>query len=339
MNRFTSKDKTPHGSQPVPADTSRLSGHIPGDWAGERVDRALARLFPDFSRARHQAWIRQGRVRVDGGLPRPRDKVRGGEIVEVDVVLETDHDCTPEDIPLDIVHEDESLLVVNKPAGLVVHPGAGNRQGTLLNALLHHAPELASVPRAGIVHRLDKDTSGLLVVARTLSAQHHLSRQIRARAFRREYLALVNGVLTGGGTVDVPLGRHRVQRTRMAVRDGGRAAVTHYRVAERFRAHSLLRVMLETGRTHQIRVHLAHIRHALVGDPVYGGRLRLPPACAPALAEALRGFRRQALHAAALAVTHPVSGESLAWHVPLPADMDALLVALRADRVAADDHA
>lgn len=326
MNRFPPKDKAQTGRVRL------LTGHIPEACAGERLDKALAQLFPDYSRARLQEWIRDGQVRVEGACPRPRDKVRGGERVEVEAVQPLDDHHAPQPLPLDILHEDEALLVVNKPAGMVVHPGAGNREGTLLNALLHHAPELAGLPRAGIVHRLDKDTSGLLVVARTLPAHHHLTAQIQARSFRREYLAVVNGVLTGGGTVDAPIGRHAMQRTRMAVREGAREAVTHYRVMERFRAHTLLRISLETGRTHQIRVHMAHIRHALVGDPVYGGRLRLPPACGEALTGILREFRRQALHAAGLAVSHPLSGEPCGWRAPLPPDMERLLAGLRADR-------
>ncbi len=308
-----------------------LSANIPPEMAGERLDKALARLFPDFSRMSLTQWIREGHVQVDSATWRPRDKVRGGEQVRLRVAREEKTGCAAQDIPLDIVHEDEALLVIDKPAGLVVHPGAGNPQDTLMNALLHHAPELAALPRAGIVHRLDKDTSGLLVVARSLQARKHLEEQIAARTFEREYHALVNGMMTSGGTIDAPIGRHPHQRTRMAVREGGRAAVSHYRVMERLRVHTLVKVMLETGRTHQIRVHMAHIRHPLVGDPVYGGRLRLPPDCGAALRGILRGFRRQALHAARLAVTHPLSGERLSWESPWPADMTALLEALRED--------
>ncbi len=318
-------------SGPETLPLQRLSGQIPETLAGQRLDKALACLFPDFSRARLQQWIREGQVLVNDACPRPRDRVRGGETVMIRAELQVETNAQAEAIPLDIVYQDEALLVINKPPGLVVHPGAGNREGTLLNALLHHAPELAAVPRAGIVHRLDKDTSGLLVVARTLSAQHSLTAQIQARSFQREYRAVVNGVMTAGGSITAPIGRHRVQRTRMMVRDDGREAVTHYRVLERFRAHTSIRVMLETGRTHQIRVHMAHIRAPLVGDPVYGGRLRLPPACPPPLASALRAFRRQALHAASLSIEHPGTGERLAWEAPLPEDMAQLLAALRHD--------
>ncbi len=309
-----------------------LQGRIPPEWAGERLDKVLARLFDDYSRACLQHWLKQGWVTVEGHPRRGRDKVAGGEQVVVDAPLEAEVSWRPEVFPLSVVYEDEALLVIDKPPGLVVHPGAGNRHGTLLNALLHHAPELAQLPRAGIVHRLDKGTSGLLVVARTLAAHHALTAQLRRREFRREYRALVCGVLTGGGTVKAPIGRHPVQRTRMAVREGGRPAVTHYRVEERFRAHTWLRVLLETGRTHQIRVHMAHLRHPVVGDLVYGGRLRLPPQCSPALAEVLRGLRRQALHAARLSLTHPERGTPMHWESPLPEDLADLLAALRADR-------
>ena len=232
---------------------------------------------------------------------------------------------------LDVVYEDADLLVINKPAGLVVHPGAGNASGTLMNGLLAHAPQLESLPRAGIVHRLDKDTSGLLLVAKSLPAHTALVRALAERAISRQYLAICNGVLTGGGTIDAAIGRHPVDRTRMAVRDAGRPAVTHYTVIERFRAHTYVRVILETGRTHQIRVHFAYRRHALVGDPVYGGRLALPAGASEALRDALRGFRRQALHAARLELRHPVTAEDLGFEVPPPADCDRLLQALRED--------
>jgi 23S rRNA pseudouridine1911/1915/1917 synthase len=317
----------------------RLVARVPEALAGTRIDRALAQLFPEYSRARLQQWLREGHVWVDRQKARSvRDKVRGGEEVEVDAAVNIEGDWQPEPLPLVIVYEDEALLVINKAAGMVVHPAAGNRAGTLLNALLHHAPELAGVPRAGIVHRLDKDTSGLLVVARTLSAQHALAAQIQSRAFSREYQAVVTGVLTAGGEVDAPIGRHPSQRTRMAVVQRGRHAVTHYRVMERFRAHTHIGVKLETGRTHQIRVHMAHLRHPIVGDPVYGGRLRMPPACSPELQATLQSFRRQALHAWRLSIVHPVTGQSMEWCAPLPADMTRLLEALRGDMVAARIH-
>lgn len=309
----------------------RLTATIPHEMAGMRLDQALALLFPDYSRARLQYWIRNSQVMVDDRQLRPRDKVQGGEAVELIATADEVIKWQAEPIPLDIIHEDEALLVINKPAGLVVHPGAGNQAGTLLNALLGYAPELAAVPRAGIVHRLDKDTSGLMVVARTLTAHKHLVDQLQARTLKREYEAIVCGVMTAGGEVNVPVGRHPVHRTRMAVGDRGKTAVTHYRVIDRFRAHTHIRVRLETGRTHQIRVHMAHIHYPIVGDAQYGGRLRLPKGASPALIESLRGFKRQALHAIQIGLQHPVTGEWGQWEVSLPPDMAGLLRVLRAD--------
>lgn len=308
-----------------------LSAAIPEEMAGSRLDQALAGLFPDYSRSRLQAWIRAGCVEVDGRRLRPRDRVEGGEQVRLRAELEANDNWEGQPIHLDIVHEDDALLVINKPAGLVVHPAAGNPDSTLVNALLHHAPELARVPRAGLVHRLDKDTSGLLVVARTLGAHTRLVEQLQARTMGREYEAVCVGVLTGGGKVDAPIGRHPVQRKRMAVVLNGKPAVTHYRVAERFRGHTRIRVRLETGRTHQVRVHMAHIRHPLLGDPVYGGRLQLPPGATEPLVEALRAFRRQALHAWRLSLIHPATGEAVSWEAPLPDDMVRLIEVLRED--------
>lgn len=308
-----------------------LESRVPSELSGQRFDQALAQLFPDYSRSRLTQWIKQGRALLDGEAARPRDAVAGGQRVSLDVPEETLTEMAPEALPLEIVHEDAQLIVVNKPAGLVVHPGAGNRAGTLQNALLHHAPELAQVPRAGLVHRLDKDTSGLLAVARTLEAHTRLVAELQARKFEREYFAVASGVMTGGGTVDAPIKRHATDRLRMSVHEGGREAVTHYRVLKRFRAHSYVSVRLETGRTHQIRVHLAHIRYPLVGDAVYGRRLSLPPGATPHLKEALQSFRRQALHAARLGLTHPLSGERMQWEAPLPADLRELLAALEDD--------
>ena len=304
---------------------------VPSELAGQRFDQALARLFPEYSRSRLTQWIKDGHVLLDGKPARPRDAVIGGQRVALTAVAEALTTVTPEDLPLDIAYEDATLIVVNKPAGLVVHPGAGNRAGTLQNALLHHAPELVEVPRSGLVHRLDKDTSGLLVVARTLEAHTKLVAALQAREFEREYLAVVNGVMTGGGTVDAPLGRHATDRLRMSVREDGRTAVTHYRVVKRYRAHTQVAVQLETGRTHQIRVHLAHIRYPIVGDPVYGRRLTLPPAATAHLKEVLQGFRRQALHAHRLGLVHPMSGEPVSWEAPPPADMQSLMAALSDD--------
>ena len=308
---------------------------IPVEHAGERLDRSLAQLFPEFSRSQLQKWLKQGWITVDGAVPAPRAAVLGGEAVLLRAELVAEGPVQAQPIALDIRHEDDALIIVNKPADLVVHPGAGNADGTLQNALLHHDPALAAVPRSGIVHRLDRETSGLMVVARTLQAHKHLVDQLQARTMGREYLALVTGTFTAGGHVDAPIGRHPRDRVRMAVREGGRAAVTHYRIEERFPAHTLLRCRLETGRTHQIRVHMAHIRHPLVGDPVYGGRLRLPKGTTEEVAAALRGFRRQALHAETLSLTHPVSGESTTWSAPVPADLEALAEVLRRHRDAA----
>ena len=318
--------------KPVPhAPAPPRESEIPPELAGQRFDQALARLFPEYSRSRLSQWIKDGRVLLDAAPVRPRDPVMAGQRVRLTVVEEPLSEVQPEDLPLDLVYEDAALMVVNKPAGLVVHPGAGNRAGTLQNALLHHAPELAQVPRCGIVHRIDKDTSGLLAVARTLESHTRLVAALQAREFEREYIAVTNGVMTGGGSVDAPIGRHPTDRLRMSIREGGREAVTHYRVLKRFRAHTQVAVRLETGRTHQIRVHLAHIRYPLVGDPVYGRRLMLPPRATPRLTDALKSFRRQALHAARLGLDHPLSGEHMSWDAPLPQDMQELLDALAED--------
>ncbi|MFZ5653767.1 MAG: 23S rRNA pseudouridine(1911/1915/1917) synthase RluD [Pseudomonadota bacterium] len=311
--------------------TVRRRAQIPSALGGSRLDQAAAALWADFSRARLQAWIEAGALLVDGGRRRRRDLVLGGEWLELDARVEAAGDWERQAVPFRLVHEDAELLVVDKPAGVVVHPAAGNRDRTLLNGLLLHCPALRALPRAGIVHRLDKDTTGLLVVAKTLRAHTSLVAQLRARSVRREYDALVRGRVIGGGTVTAPIGRHPSARTRMAVVRGGREAVSHYRILRRFPAHTLLRVSLETGRTHQIRVHLAHLGHPLVGDPVYGGRLQIPAGAGAATEAALRGFRRQALHAARLALRHPGSGEEMSWEAPLPADFAALLAALAGD--------
>jgi 23S rRNA pseudouridine1911/1915/1917 synthase len=315
--------------------TGLLEARIPDDLRGQRLDQTLPQLFPDFSRTRLRAWIDAGRVQVDGATPKPRDVVRGGEIVRVEPIEEPQVAVAPESIALDVVHEDESLLVIAKPAGLVVHPGAGNPRSTLQNALLARDPALVNLPRAGIVHRLDKETSGLLVVARTAAAHLKLTRALAGHEVEREYEAVVVGVMTAGGTVDAPIDRHPVDRLKMAVRASGREAQTHYRVAERFRAQTHVRVRLETGRTHQIRVHMAHIGYPLVGDPVYGRRLVLPRGATPELVDLLKGFRRQALHAAKLSFVHPKTGKPVAFSAPLPADFETLLAALRADVKAA----
>ena len=302
---------------------------IPPELAGQRLDQALARMFPEYSRSRLKAWLLDGALIVDGGSPRPREAVVGGETVTLRIEAEVAVAAEPEPIPLGVVFEDDTLLVINKPAGLVVHPGAGNASGTMMNALLHHAPQLETVPRAGIIHRLDKETSGLLIVAKTLPAHTALVRMLADREIARFYLAVCNGMLTGGGTINEPIGRHAVDRKRMCVRDDGRSAITHYTVIERFPAHTYIKVKLETGRTHQIRVHFAYRRHALTGDQVYGGRLALPKGASARLVDTLRGFRRQALHAAKIEFEHPVTQQPISFEAPPPEDMLDLLDALR----------
>ncbi len=308
---------------------------IPDERAGQRLDQALAALLPDYSRSRLKGWIESGEIRVNGAMRRPRDKVSGGESISLEAILDEATVAEPQAMALELAHEDRHLWVVNKPAGLVVHPGAGNPDRTLQNALLALDPQLAVLPRAGIVHRLDKDTSGLLIVARSVAAHTALVRMLGERAIHREYEAVCRGVMTAGGTVDAPIDRHPVDRVRMAVREGGRAAVSHYRVIKRFRAHTHLRVQLETGRTHQIRVHLSHIGFPLVGDRVYGGRLALPKGATEDLRAALRAFPRQALHAARLRFEHPVTGQPVECAAPLPSDLRDLLAALARDAAAA----
>ena len=310
-------------------ESARYALRVDSSLAGSRLDQALARLLPDLSRSRLQQWIEAGQVLVDDAPRRCRDKVWGGESIRVEATLKALDGCAAQEIPLALVYEDEHLLVIDKPAGLVVHPAAGNPDGTLLNALLHHAPALAALPRAGIVHRLDKDTSGLLVVAKTLKAHKSLVEQLRLRQVHREYRALVSGRLVAGGRIEAPIGRHPTQRTKMAVVANGRPSVTHYRVLESFPGHTLLAVELETGRTHQIRVHMAHLRRPLVGDPVYAGRPRPAPGYGAEASAALQRFPRQALHAIRLGLIHPELGESMDWQVAMAADLDQLLRCLR----------
>jgi 23S rRNA pseudouridine1911/1915/1917 synthase len=310
----------------------QLQAIAPDSLFGKRLDQAIAEMFPDYSRSRLKEWILAGNVSINSEvIDKPREKLHGGELIDIDAVLEIQERHAAQNINLNIVFEDEYILVINKPAGLVVHPGAGNANGTVLNALLSHAPDIASVPRAGIVHRLDKDTTGLMVIAKTVPAQTHLVEQLQARKISREYEAVAYGTMVAGGYVDEPIGRHPTKRTSMAVREGGKPALTHYRVKEKFRAHTHLRLKLESGRTHQIRVHMSHLRFPLIGDPLYGGRPRLPKAAGPELIETLRGFKRQALHAAQLELTHPITGEWLSWQAPLPEDMQNLLKVLRED--------
>lgn len=313
------------------SETENFEAVVPDEWAGERVDQALAKLFPDYSRSRLQTWLKEGQILVNGQVKRAKDKVLGGEQVKLQVILSSENVWEAEAIPLNIIYEDEQLLIINKPANMVVHPAAGNFSGTMLNALLHHAPELEVIPRAGIVHRLDKETSGLLVVARTLTAQKLLVEQLQARSFLREYDAIVTGLVIAGSSINEPIGRHPVSRKKMAVNEKGKSAITHYRVSERFRSFTKLTVKLETGRTHQIRVHMTHIGHPLLGDPVYGGRFQLPARCDDVFEQVLRKFKRQALHARHLGLIHPATNEFIEWDIEMPQDMITLQNALRLD--------
>ncbi len=309
--------------------TIHLTATIPSELDGLRLDMALARLFPSYSRARLQQWIRQGQVQVNQQPWRGKDKVYSAQQIEVNATLAATIPWHAQVMDLNLVYADDDILVVNKPAGLVVHPGAGNPEHTLVNALLHYDSTLSTLPRAGIVHRLDKDTTGLLVVARSLPAQTQLTAQIQEHRVQREYLALVSGVLTAGGTIEAPLGRHPIRRIQRAVLDHGKHAITHFRVLERFNAHTLVRVFLETGRTHQIRVHMAHIGYPIVGDPLYGGGLKLPKQCSEAATTALKSFKRQALHAHQLSFHHPISGQELSFTAPIPDDFAFLLEKLK----------
>lgn len=316
------------------SDMIQRAAEVPFELGGQRLDQIAAQLFPEHSRSRLAGWIKDGRLTVDGAVLRPRDIVHSGAQLVLEAEQEAQGEWLAQDIELEIVYEDEHILVIDKPAGLVVHPAAGHQDGTLLNALLYHVPDIANVPRAGIVHRLDKDTTGLMVVAKTLESHTKLVAQLQARSVSRIYEAIVIGVITSGGTIDAPIGRHGVQRQKMAVVDAGKVAVSHYRVLERFRAHTHTRVKLETGRTHQIRVHMSHIGYPLVGDPVYGGRFRIPPVASQTLVQTLREFPRQALHARFLELDHPATGVRMKWESPLPEDFLWLLSLLRQDREA-----
>lgn len=316
----------------------KLDAIIPETLNGLRVDQALAQLFSEYSRGQLTKWIKAGDVMLNQQGCRPKDAVRTGDQIEI-AAQQVIHDDNwqAEPIALDIIYEDDDVLIINKAAGMVVHPGAGNQNGTMVNALLAHVPQLTHIPRAGIVHRIDKDTTGLLMVAKSLQAHHSLISQLQQRTVIREYQAIACGVFTAGGTVDAPIGRHHVDRKRMAVTQNGKPAVTHYRIEERFRAHTHLRCKLETGRTHQIRVHMAHIRHPLLGDPLYGGRFKTPRGMTESCLNTLQNTRRQALHAGLLGFDHPTTGEPVSWQIPLPDDMQQLLKLLRVDAASHTD--
>ncbi|MBU0654572.1 MAG: 23S rRNA pseudouridine(1911/1915/1917) synthase RluD [Gammaproteobacteria bacterium] len=302
---------------------------VPPEMDGQRLDQVVASLCPQYSRSQLQKWIKAGHILVDDKVLKPKDRLTGGEAIIINAVHEVQTEFEPESIELDIVYEDDAIMVINKPTGLVVHPAAGNWSGTLVNALLHHNPSLEMLPRAGIVHRLDKETTGLMVVAKTLEAHTKLVALLQDRDVSREYLALVFGKVVAGSTIEANIGRHHVDRKKQAVTDSGKEAITHYRVEERFPHHTLLRVSLETGRTHQIRVHLSWKHMPIVGDPTYGGRPRVPAGISDELREALQSFPRQALHATKLGLVHPESGEYMEWEVPVPEDMVELLDSLR----------
>ncbi len=311
------------------ADRIEERAQVPDERRGTRFDQVAAELFPDYSRSRLQEWIKSGDLTVDSQPRKAKEKLLGGETLTLIAEMEAQGEWEAEPIELDIRYEDDDILVINKPAGLVVHPAAGNRTGTLLNGLLHHNPDLIQIPRAGIVHRLDKDTTGLMVVAKTLQAQTDLVAQLQERTVSREYEAVVQGTMTGGGRVEATIGRHPRQRQKMAVVDfGGKEAITHYRLMTRFEHYTHVRLKLETGRTHQIRVHMAHIGYPLVGDSTYAGRFKIPKGCSRDMIEKMREFPRQALHAAALGLIHPVTGEYMEWQAERPDDFEDLLTLL-----------
>lgn len=309
---------------------------VTDEQAGQRIDQVLSQLLPDYSRSKIKQWVLDGQVQLNQAPTQNKKKLQAGDVIDIKVETSPTEGTVAQAIPLNIVHEDESLLIIHKPAGMVVHPGAGNPDGTLVNALCHHDPALGHLPRAGLIHRLDKDTSGLLIVAKTLGCHTHLVQAMQARLIERHYQCIVNGVMIAGGTIESKIERHPRQRTKMAVSDEGKDAVTHYTIHQKFRAHTHLDVKLDTGRTHQIRVHMQHLRHPILGDPTYGGRPHFPPACSAELKATLQAFKRQALHAYQIALQHPITGERCQWTVDLPADMQALRDALAQD---ARDHA
>ncbi|CAH9016640.1 23S rRNA pseudouridine(1911/1915/1917) synthase RluD [Candidatus Nitrosacidococcus sp. I8] len=302
---------------------------IPLELEGKRLDQTLAQIFPAYSRTRLQMWLKNGQVKINDTSARPRDIVSGGESVILHAEVETETEWKPQPLPLHIIYEDEALIIINKPANLVVHPAAGNYDGTLVNGLLNYAPELEAIPRAGLIHRLDKDTTGLLVIAKTIPAHTNLVQQLQNYQIHREYRAITTGVITSGGVIRAPIARHPIDRKRMSVNDSGKPAVTYYRVLSRFQSHTYAACFLETGRTHQIRVHLAYINYPLLGDPVYGRRLQIPEKSNEMLTDRLRNFKRQALHAVRLELTHPLNGQNMAWEAPLPEDMKNILTLLK----------
>ncbi len=296
---------------------------------GQRIDKTVATLLPEYSRSRLNRWLKEGRILINGKTCQSKDKVKCGDILQVKPALdETEIDDKPQDIPLNIIFEDDDIIVINKPCGLVVHPGAGNQSNTLLNALLHHHPSLNTLPRAGIIHRIDKDTTGLLIIAKSLNAHHKLTQMMQEKLIKRRYLALVNGLIIAGNTIHTYMARSIKNRLKMAVSISGKEAITHYRVKTKFNNHSLLDVELETGRTHQIRVHMAHIGHPIVGDQLYGKRNYLPKNAQESLINQLQQFKHQALHAYELSLAHPISNEPLSFKAPIPEDFNSLLSSL-----------
>ncbi|MGE8541980.1 MAG: 23S rRNA pseudouridine(1911/1915/1917) synthase RluD [Acinetobacter sp.] len=328
-----SEDADNHTSDSTATRLS-LQFQLDDSFFGQRIDQVAATVWPDFSREKLKQWLKEGHLLVNGNSVKPKYKSEGDELLTLEVELEAQTRSLPEDIPLDIVYEDDDIIVINKPVGMVVHPGAGNGSGTLVNALLHHYPKSVELTRAGLVHRIDKDTSGLLVVAKNLEAQFSLSKQLAKKSVYRVYDLVAYGAIIAGGTIDEPIKRHPIDRIKMAILPGGKEAVTHYNVKERFQNFTRIQARLETGRTHQIRVHFSYIGHGLVGDPVYMNRVRVPAGASPLLAETLRAFKRQALHAAKLGLVHPRSGEEMLFEAPWPEDLTNLVEVLRTENKA-----
>ena len=307
----------------------KLNIIIPERMTGNRIDSSLSEMLPDYSRSKITAWIKSGDALIKQKSFKPKDKVIGNEVIYLTINSKQSNNWIAEKIPLNIFYEDEDIIIINKQFGLVTHPGAGNWSGTLANALLYYDPSLSTLDRVGIVHRLDKNTSGLMVIARNEKSQKYLVEQLQNHSVSREYSALVYGHMIAGGTIDEPIGRDPKDRVKQAVLTSGKDAVTHYRAIDRFKSHAHVKAILETGRTHQIRVHLSHIGHSLIGDPVYGGRVRFPKKASDELKQALLNFKRQALHSKKLTLTHPISGELMSWKAPLPDDMQELLEVLK----------